>query len=97
MYNWINKLSAYIIEYIDEEYINISIYSPLFGSTYFELPDKLKHIMKGLNNIKNNGNNCFLSCHMGHLNPLNGNIQRITKIDKTMANDLDYKGIEFPV
>ena len=53
--------------------------------------------MKELNNIKNNSNKCFLSCHMGHLNPLNGNIQRITKIDKTMANDLDYKGIEFPV
>ena len=34
---------------------------------------------------------------MGHLNPLKGNIHRITKIDKTMANDLDYKGIELPV
>ena len=53
--------------------------------------------MKVLNNIKNNGNKCFLRCYMGHLNPSKGNIQRITKIDQKMANDLDYKGIEFPV
>ena len=30
--NWINEGSARIIEYLDAEYINISIYSPLSGS-----------------------------------------------------------------
>ena len=39
--NWINKGSAWAIEYIDGEYINISIYSPLSGSTYIELLDEL--------------------------------------------------------
>ena len=32
--NWINKGSGWIIESIDGEYINISAYSPLVGSTY---------------------------------------------------------------
>ena len=34
---------------------------------------------------------------MRHLNPLNKNSQRITKADKIIANNLDYKGIKFPV
>ena len=41
--NRINERSDWTIEYIDGKYINISIYSPLSGSTYIELPDKLKH------------------------------------------------------
>ena len=40
--------------------MNISVYIPLSGSTYIELPNKLKHSMKGLINIKNNDNKCIL-------------------------------------
>ena len=35
------------------------MYSPLIGSTYIEIPDKLKHSKKGLINIKNNDSKCF--------------------------------------
>ena len=49
--NWINKGSGWIIESIEVQYVNISVYSPLSGSTYIELPDKLKNPMKGLINI----------------------------------------------
>ena len=48
--------------------MNISGKSPLTGSTYIKLPDKLKNLMKGLINIKNNDNKSFLWCHIGHLN-----------------------------
>ena len=58
--NWINKGSGWIIESIEAQYVNISVYSPLSGSTYIKLPDKLKNPMRGLINIKNNGNKCFL-------------------------------------
>ena len=57
---WINKGSGWIIESIDSEYVNISAYRPLIQSTYIELPDELKHARKGLVNIKNNDNKCFL-------------------------------------
>ena len=40
--------------------MNISVYSPLSGSTHFELLNTLKHPIKGLINIKNNDNKCFL-------------------------------------
>ena len=66
--NWINEGSDWIIESIEAQYVNISVYSPLSGSTYIELPDKLKDTMKGLINIKNNDNKCFLWCHIRHIN-----------------------------
>ena len=68
--DWINKGSGWIIESIEAQYVNISIYSLLIGSTYIEIPDKLKNPMKGLISIKNNDNKCFLWCHIRHLNPL---------------------------
>ena len=58
--NWINEGSGWVIEYIDAEYVNISIYSPLSVSSYIELPNKFKNLMKSLINIKNNDNKCFL-------------------------------------
>ena len=41
--NWINEGSGWIIKSIDTQYVNISVYSPLIGSTYIELPSRLKH------------------------------------------------------
>ena len=71
--NWINEDSGWIVESIDGEYVNISACSPLVGSTYIEFLDKLKHPMKGLINIKNNDNKCFLGCHVRHLNLVDKN------------------------
>ena len=58
--NWTNEGSGLIVESADDEYVNISAYSPLVGNTYIELPDELKNSMKGLINIKNSDNKCFL-------------------------------------
>ena len=95
--NWINKRSGWMIESINVEYVNISIHSPLIGSTYIELPDKLKNSMKALINIKNNDNKCFLWCHIRHLNLVKPHPFRITKEEKKMINDLNNEGLEFPV
>ena len=53
--------------------------------------------MKGLINIKNDDDKCFLWCHVRHLNHSNKNPQRITKKDKKLVDSLDYKNINFPV
>ena len=50
---------------------------------------ELKNSKKGLINIKNNDNKCFLWFHIRHLN-------LITKKDKEMINKLDYEEIKFP-
>ena len=49
--NWINEESGWMIESVDAEYVNISVYSPLSGSTYIKLPHKSRNSMKGLTNI----------------------------------------------
>ena len=95
--NWINEGSGWVIESVDAEYVKISVFSPSSGSTYIEFPRRLKNSMNGLTNIKNSDNKCFLWCHIRHLNPLKINLERITKADKNMVNNLDYEGIEFSV
>ena len=68
--DWINEESGWVIESVNGEYVNISIYSPLSGSSYTELLVKLRNSRKRLININNNVNKCFLWCHIRHLNPL---------------------------
>ena len=77
--NWINEGSGWVIEEILNQYLSVSVYSPLIGSTYIKLPDELKHSKKGLINIENDDNKCFLLCHVRHLNLIDKNPQRITK------------------
>ena len=79
--NWINVGSGWMIKSIEAQYVNISIYSPLIGSAYIELPDKLKHPMKGRINVKNSGNKYFLCCHIRHVNPSKIHLERIPKLD----------------
>ena len=66
------------------------------GSIYIELPNRLKNPIKGLINIKNNYNNCFLWCLIRYINLVKIHPERITKEDKNMINNLDYQGIKFP-
>ena len=94
---WINKGSRWIIESIESQYINISNHRPLVGSSYIHLPIELKHPRKGLINIKNNDQKCFLWCHIRNINPLKEHPERITKIDREIACNLNYDRIEFPV
>ena len=94
---WINRGSGWIIESIELQYINISTYRPLVGSSYIDLPIELKHPRKRLINIKSNDQKCFLWCHVRHINPVKDHPGRITKINEDFANNLNYDGIEFPV
>ena len=75
---WINRVSGWIIELIESQYINFSTYRPLVGSSYIDLPIELKHPRKGLTNIKNNDQKCFLWCHVRHINPVKDHSGRIT-------------------
>ena len=95
--NWINEGSGWIVELIESQYINISTYRPLSGSSYMDLPVELRSPRKGLINIKNKDKKCFLWCHVRHINPSKEHPERIKKTDKKIAEKLDYDGIEFPV
>ena len=70
---------------------------PLSGSTYIKLPKELNHQMKGLINIPNNDNKCFLWCHVRQLNPDGVKLEKITKKDKEIVKNLNYSSVDFPV
>ena len=93
---WINNGSGWNVESIESQYINISTYRPLSGSSYMDLPVELRSPRKGLINIKNKDQKCFLWCHVRHINPSKEHPERILKIDKKIAENLDYDGIEYP-
>ena len=85
---WINNGSDWIIELIESQYINISTYRPLSGSSYMDLPVELKSPRKGLINIKNKDKKCFLWCHVRHINPSNKHPERIFKNVKKLLKNL---------
>ena len=61
------------------------------------LPAELKSPRKGLISIKSKDKNCFLWCHVRHVNPLKEHPERITKKDKKTAEKLDNDGTDFTV
>ena len=61
------------------------------------MPIELKHPRKGLINIKNKDQKCFLWCHVRHINPSKEHPGKIKKVHKKIAEKLDYDGIDFPV
>ena len=79
---WINNGSGWIIELIESQYINISTYRPLSGSSYIDLPVEWRSPRKWLINIKNKDEKCFLWCHVRHINLLNNHPERIKKMTK---------------
>ena len=95
--NWINEGSGWIVKSIESQYINISTYRPLSGSSYVNLPAELRSPRKGLINIKNKDQKCFIWCYVRHINPVKIHPERIKKEDKKLANYLAYDGIEFSV
>ena len=94
---WVSEGSGWVIDRIDSHYINVTLYKPLNGSSYMELPTELRNPKKGLINIKNKDDECFRWYHIRHLNPQEKDPQRIKKEDKKMINEMNYDGIDFPL
>ena len=94
---WINEDSRWIIDKIEELYINVADYEPLLGGSYIPLPKVLNNSMKGLINLKNKDHRCFIWCHVILINPTNSHPERINKQDKKIAANLNYLHIAFPL
>ena len=52
--SWINEGSGWIVELSESQYINVSTYRPLLGSSCIKLPVESRSPKKGLINIKKN-------------------------------------------
>ena len=85
---WINKGSGGNVESTESQYINISTYRHLSGSSYIDLPVELKRPRKGLINIKTKDKKSFLWCHVRHINLSKKHPERIKKTDKKLLKNL---------
>ena len=56
---WVSEGSGLVINRIDSHYIKGTLYKPLNGSSYIELPTELRNSKKGLINMKNKDEECF--------------------------------------
>ena len=77
----INNGSGWNVESIESQFINTSAYRPLSGSFYMDLPVELRIPRKGLTNIKNKDQKCFLWCHVRHISPWKEHPERIKEND----------------
>ena len=94
---WVSEGSGWTILEILSHYVNIVKYLPLRGNSYIPTPKEIRHQNKGLINLQNKDNKCFLWNLVRHLNPRKKDPQRITKSDREFAKRLDFNGITFPV
>ena len=93
---WINNGSGWNVESIESQYINISTYRPLSGSSYMDLPVELRSPRKGLINIKNKDQKCFYGVMLGIL-ILQKNIQKeLKKLTKKLLKNLIMMELSFP-
>ena len=71
-------------------------YRPLRGNTRIPLPKELAD-KKAIINMKNKDNKCFMWCVKRALNPTNNHPERIDKELMEKEDDLNMKGIKYPV
>ena len=92
---WMNKQPGWIVESIESQYIDITTYKPLVGSSYIDLPIELSSPRKRLINIKNNDQKYFLWCHVRHINPVEEHPGRIKKLIEELLVILIMKELNF--
>ena len=97
-HHFLRQGSNWQILSVNFQYIDILLYNPLAGSSYFELPKELQQPRKGLLNIKNADQKCFLYCLLYHFHKdeMTNNPQRVSKYKK-YESSLNFNGINFPV
>ena len=90
---WTYEGSDWTINSIIQHELVISEIATCEGTFYFPLPKELKNPMKGLINIQNKDNQCFIWCLVRYLKPVNKNPAKIRNIDREFAKQLNFKGV----
>ena len=49
---WVSEGSGWVIDRIDSHYLNVTLYKPLNGSSYIELPTELREPKERINQYK---------------------------------------------
>ena len=93
---WTREGSGWTVTKVLNVYLDFAKYTPLKGSSYLDLPDKLKS-KKAIVNVKNQDNECLKWALLSALHPVEHgrNPDRVSKY-KQYENELNFAGIEFP-
>lgn len=95
MEQFINKGSNWILNKVIFLEVHTVVYSPINASSYMILPEKIR-FTKGVVNIKNNDQKCFLWSVLAGLHSVSHHPERQLHYLK-YEDDLNMKGIEYPV
>lgn len=88
--------SKVLFDRVDKIQLHVAKYSPFRGSSFRPVPEWLKRSSKGLVNIKNDDNKCFLySCLAGLRLPA-AHPERVSNY-RTRLRELNLTGLSFPV
>ena len=89
--------SGLLLKYVPGLDITLSKYDPVnvIGSSYIPLPDKVVR-SGGVINMKNKDQECFKHAVTRFLNPVSSNPERVTKLLREQAGELDWSGVAFP-
>ena len=87
--------SGWFVVSVEKIQIDKSSYDPLRGSSHIPLPKKISD-KKALINMENKDDMCFKYAVTRALNPVSRDAERITKVLKKQASELNWNGIEFP-
>ena len=88
--------SGWVVDSIEELVLHTVKHNPLNGSSYIELPKKLAN-KKAIINMKNEDNQCFKWCVARALNPVEKHAERISKVLRQQADELNWEGLKFPM
>ena len=76
--------------------IHFTDFQPLRGSSFLQLPKKIRD-KKAVINMKNNDDQCFKWSVARALHPVEKNSERVSKELKDQSERLDWSGLKFPV
>ena len=91
---WTRESSGWTVTKVLNVYLDFARYTPLKGSSYLDLPDKLKS-KKAIINVKNNDQKCLMWALLSALHPVGSNPHRVSKY-KQYENELNFAGVGFP-
>ena len=86
---WTGESSGWIINRIEDLYIDVANYDPLVGSSYIQLPPELNNPKKVFFNIKNKDDECFKWWHIRFFNPQDKHPERMKKQNKETAKTIE--------
>ena len=92
---WLSNGSGWILERVENLYLNTAAYDPIYGKSYIPTPTKIA-AKKAVVNVQNKDNQCFKWAVLAALHPLEENAKRVSNY-KQYEDELDFTGISFPV